>query len=458
MVKPKNKHSLSHVRHDPAHCLAPGLFRALKRGERKRSKLDVTYDYGDGKRIEFSGPEPLGADDLRILQGLVAMAGPNGLVLGPEPKTEGGRQLRLFLEPKWEAVTADAMVVKGSYRALAKEIGAEVDSGGALKHIQDCIERLWKVSIIAQNGRKRQGFRLLSEYASDEADGRLYVALNPLIAQAVMGGGQHVRISMDEVRALDSETARLLHQRLCGWIDPGKTGKASIDTLCGYVWPSEASGSTMRKRRQRVREALPELVALKADGIPVSLDSYQPATQAYALSRGVAYLNDIRGFPDAAFYPQLAKSSAKLVVMHSVQDGQADRREAPAGDIMDHIAAFFDARIAALTGAGIKRNRLVLDPGMGFFLGAAPETSLSVLARFDELRLRFDLPVLLSVSRKSFLRALTGRGPGDVGAATLAAELAAAAGGADFIRTHEPRPLRDGLAVLAALKETARIR
>ncbi len=48
----------------------------------------------------------------------------------------------------------------------------------------------------------------------------------------------------------------------CRWIDPGKTGKASIDTLCGYVWPSEASGSTMRKRRQRVREALPELVAL----------------------------------------------------------------------------------------------------------------------------------------------------------------------------------------------------
>ncbi|MDF5474199.1 replication protein C, IncQ-type, partial [Vibrio parahaemolyticus] len=172
--------------------------------------------------------------DLRILQGLVAMAGPSGLVLEPEPETPGGQQLRLFLEPKWEAVTADAMVVKGSYRALAREIGyANIEDS---KPIRDCIERLWKVSIIAQNGRKRQGFRLLAEYASDEADGRLYVALNPLIAQAVMGGGQHVRISMDEVRALDSETARLLHQRLCGWIDPGKTGKASIDTLCGYVW------------------------------------------------------------------------------------------------------------------------------------------------------------------------------------------------------------------------------
>lgn len=158
MVKPKNKYSLSHVRHDPAHCLAPGLFRALKRGERKRSKLDVTYDYGDGKRIEFKGPEPLGADDLRILQGLVAMAGPNGLVLSPEPKTEGGQQLRLFLEPKWEAVTADAMVVKGSYRALAREIGYAEDGGSQFKAIRECIERLWTVSIIAQNGRKRQGF------------------------------------------------------------------------------------------------------------------------------------------------------------------------------------------------------------------------------------------------------------------------------------------------------------
>ena len=132
----------------------------------------------------------------------------------------------------------------------------------------------------------------------------------------------------------------------------------------------------------------PVLDALKADGIPVSLDSYQPATQAYALSRGVAYLNDIRGFPDAAFYPQLAKSSAKLVVMHSVQDGQADRREAPAGDIMDHIAAFFDARIAALT---VPYQRRCLS-GMGFS-GAAPELALGAGA-FDELRLRFDLPVL----------------------------------------------------------------
>ena len=250
------RYDLTHARHDPAHCLAPGLFQSLKRGDRKRLKLDVVYEYGDGKRIEFSGPEPLGADDLRILQGLVAMAGPSGLILGPEPETAGGKQLRLFLEPKWEAVEDDAMVVKGSYRSLAKEIGyANPDD---TKCIRDCIERLWKVSIIAQNGRKRQGFRLLSEYASDDTEGRLYVALNPLIAQAVMGK-QHTRIIMDEVRAIKSETARLIHQRLCGWIDPGVSGKASIETLCGYAWPNDASDSTMRKRRQRIRDAIRDL-------------------------------------------------------------------------------------------------------------------------------------------------------------------------------------------------------
>jgi hypothetical protein len=255
-----NKHKLTHARHDPAHCLAPGLFRSLQRGERKRRKLDVVYDYGNGKRVEFSGPEPLGADDLRILQGLVAMAGPSGLVLSPEPQTEAGRQLRLSLEPKWDAVRDDAMVVKGSYRALAMEIGyANPDD---TRPIRECIERLWKVSIIAQSGSKRQGFRMLSEYASDQQEGKLYVALNPLIARAVMGGAQHVRIDMSEVRAIRTDPARLIHQRLCGWVDPGKSGRVELATLCDYAWPSKANDNAMKRRRGIARKALSELATL----------------------------------------------------------------------------------------------------------------------------------------------------------------------------------------------------
>ncbi len=201
---------------------------------------------------------------------------------------------------------------------------------------------------------------------------------------------------------------------------------------------------------EEIRRLAPVMEALAADAIPLSVDSFRPETQAFALAHGAAYLNDIRGFADSSFYPSLAASEARLVLMHSIQrEGNADRRETPEGDIVQHICAFFEERIAALESAGIARHRLILDPGMGFFLGPRPETSFEVLARTDEIGDRFGLPVFISVSRKSFLRAVTGRAPGEAGAATLAAELLAAERGAGFIRTHDPAPLADALAVLA---------
>src|SRR2546427_217917 len=83
--------------------------------------------------------------------------------------------------------------------------------------------------------------------------------------------------------------------------------------------------------------------------------------------------------------------------------------------------------VAALEAAGIARERLILDPGMGFFLSSRPEASLHVLAGLGRLKQEFGLPIMVSVSRKSFLAAITGRGrPDERGAATLAAELYAA--------------------------------
>jgi dihydropteroate synthase type 2 len=201
---------------------------------------------------------------------------------------------------------------------------------------------------------------------------------------------------------------------------------------------------------EEIRRLAPVMEALAGEGIALSVDSFRPETQAFALAHGAAWLNDIRGFAEPSFYPSLAASRARLILMHSIQrDGNADRRETPAGDIVESICRFFEARIAALAAAGIGRERLVLDPGMGFFLGPRPETSFEVLSRLGEIEARFGLPVFVSVSRKSFLRAVTGRAPGEAGAATLAAELLAAERGARFIRTHEARPLADALAVLA---------
>jgi dihydropteroate synthase type 2 len=203
---------------------------------------------------------------------------------------------------------------------------------------------------------------------------------------------------------------------------------------------------------EETQRLAPVLDALLAEGLQVAVDTWKPDTQRACLQRGVHVLNDIQGFPDAKLYPELADSACRLVVMHSVQaSGAATRVEQSASDVVKSVYAFFEQRFAALERAGVARDRLVLDPGMGFFLGSSPEPSLAVLDEIPHLKAAFGVPLLVSVSRKSFLGALTGRDTADRSAATLAAELFAARLGADCIRTHDVGALRDGLAVQAAL-------
>ncbi len=197
---------------------------------------------------------------------------------------------------------------------------------------------------------------------------------------------------------------------------------------------------------ERLARVLP---ALKASGLELSIDTYQPKTQIWALAQkaqNVAWLNDIQGFCDPRVREALVDSDCKLFVMHSIQAAGAAKREAtPKGDILDIIEYFFDARLACFDKLGIARERLVLDPGMGFFLGDDPAPSLRVLAHIQRLKKTFGLPVLISVSRKSFLRSLSGRTIFESAPVTLVAELWAAAQGVDYIRTHDSKQLRDGL-------------
>jgi dihydropteroate synthase len=201
---------------------------------------------------------------------------------------------------------------------------------------------------------------------------------------------------------------------------------------------------------EEISRLAPVITALHACGAAVSVDSFRPETQLYALSRGVAFLNDIHGFPHRTIYPALAEAPCRLVVMHSVHGAaHVSRADVATGDIVEVILRFFEERVRTLTGAGIDRSRIILDPGMGYFLGAKPEASFAALAGLARLRAAFDLPVLVGVSRKSFLRAVIGREQS--GAATLAAEIYAALAGVDFIRTHDVGALHDGLRVIGAI-------
>jgi dihydropteroate synthase len=202
-----------------------------------------------------------------------------------------------------------------------------------------------------------------------------------------------------------------------------------------------------------INRLAPIVRALKARKASISIDTFAPETQRWAIAQHVDWLNDIHGFPDAALYDELARSHVGLVVMHNVAPrGRAQRLDTNPTTIFESLFRFFDDRLAALEGAGVARSRMVIDPGMGFFLGSDPQVSLAVLRRLDELKTRYRLPLLISVSRKSFIRKLADVDVNEAGPATLAAELFAASQGADYLRTHDVKAFKHAFAVWSALQ------
>lgn len=255
---------LTHARHDPAICLFPGLFRTLKRGDYSKEKLHLTYQFGPKEKIEFLNYEPLGPEDLRVFQGLIAMSGKTRFVIRPNTNGPRARALREALELKGVASDAVVSFVKCSFYELAKEIGYTTNSGSVLKNLKSSVKRLWAASMIVTNDFNWKGFRLLSAIKVDDKTNQLWVALNPHVTEAIFGIKPHTRINMDEVRKLKSGPTRILHQRLCAIISPGQIKKILPDTLVGYVWSDPIDGSAKRRRMMTLRKALAEIAATGA--------------------------------------------------------------------------------------------------------------------------------------------------------------------------------------------------
>lgn len=211
---------------------------------------------------------------------------------------------------------------------------------------------------------------------------------------------------------------------------------------------------------EEIARLTPVVRQLKGARIRVSVDTYKPAVMRRVLELGADYINDITALRDPESVVAVRDSEARLILMHSRATGaRAERGVADATTMVDEIMGFFEQRIAALTNVGIARARLILDPGMGMFLGSNPEASLAVLRDLERLR-SLGLPLLISTSRKSFIGAVLGS-PGvprpvdQRGAGTLATEIWAVRHGASFVRTHDVRALRDAVTMTAAIAGAA---
>jgi dihydropteroate synthase len=218
-------------------------------------------------------------------------------------------------------------------------------------------------------------------------------------------------------------------------------GADIIDIGAESTRPYGAQPVSADEEMKRLQPILTDVVAL---GVPVSIDSMKSAVVAWALDSGAAIANDVWGLqrdPDMA--KRVAARHSPVIIMHN-------RDQVDAGiDIVRDIVDFFTRSLEIADRAGISRDNLVLDPGIGF--GKTSEQSMTALARLHEIGV-FGLPLLVGASRKRFISTVTPSEPHQRLGGSIAAHLVAAQGGARIIRTHDVAETVQALSVAAAIE------
>ncbi len=205
--------------------------------------------------------------------------------------------------------------------------------------------------------------------------------------------------------------------------------------------------------QEEIERLIPVIEALQKEGIRISIDTYKPEVMEQVISLGVDMINDITGLRDPAAIKVIRKTEVPVVIMFARNKGpHADRTMRDHTTVMAELDGFFTERLKILAENGIAKERIIIDPGMGLFLGGGPEPSLMVLRHFEELQ-KFGQAIYLSSSRKSFIGAVLGRPIKQRGIGTLATEIWAWLHGASYIRTHEPEPLRDAVRMIEAIEQ-----
>jgi len=178
--------------------------------------------------------------------------------------------------------------------------------------------------------------------------------------------------------------------------------------------------------------------------VPVSIDTIKASIAAWALDEGAAVVNDVWGLqrdPDLA--PLVAKRGVPVIVMHNRDAADATI------DIVADVLAFFSRSLDIAARAGISRENIVLDPGIGF--GKTPEQSIICLARFAEFKC-FGLPLLVGASRKRFINTVVPSPPSERIGGSIAAHLLAVQKGASIVRAHDVAETVQALRVSAAIE------
>ncbi|HEY5280338.1 MAG TPA: dihydropteroate synthase [Pseudolabrys sp.] len=192
----------------------------------------------------------------------------------------------------------------------------------------------------------------------------------------------------------------------------------------------------------RLKPVLPQVAKL---GVVVSIDTIKADVARWALDNGAAIVNDVWGLQrDAHMAPLVAQRDVPVIVMHN-----RDKAD-PSIDIVADVLGFFARSLEIASQAGIARDKIVLDPGIGF--GKTAEQSILCLGRLAEFK-RFGLPLLVGASRKRFIDSISPSEPNERIGGSIAVHLAAARDGAAILRVHDVRETVQALRVARAIEK-----
>ena len=194
---------------------------------------------------------------------------------------------------------------------------------------------------------------------------------------------------------------------------------------------------------------IPVVEGLAREGVAVSIDTMKPEVMRAAIDAGASMVNDVNGFRAAGAIEAVARSRVAACAMH-MQGAPATMQADPRyDDVVAEVAAYLRERAAALEAAGVKPERIVIDPGFGF--GKKIEHNVALFRALPALA-SLGYPLLVGLSRKRTIGEITGRAVEGRVAGSVAAALLAVQNGANLVRVHDVRETVDAIRVWMAFK------
>jgi dihydropteroate synthase len=212
---------------------------------------------------------------------------------------------------------------------------------------------------------------------------------------------------------------------------------------------STRPGADPVSTEEEIRRVVPVIEKLRAQtNAVISVDTSKPQVMRAAAEAGAGLLNDVRAFSEPHALETAAATQCALCVMHMQGDPRTMQLAPHYEDVVKEVKAFLDARVATCRAAGVPADRIAIDPGFGF--GKTFEHNLELLRHLRNLGSEW--PIIVGLSRKSFVGRLTGRPPGERLHGSVALAMMAVLNGANIVRVHDVGPTIDALKTVVAVQ------